>query len=212
MFKIGDIFKVGSYVRLKEDEETKVFCNKYGLKFDKTYKIEELLLDGWVKLDIFNNGYIVHINNLILYHMTEIEIEEYNKINKISYQDIPVMVDKLQEILNKQSELQDKLNKNPKYMSFMDRVRFIQDNALHLNIEFAELLKNLPFKYWKKYSPEQLNGDEYKKNRKEVIMEYIDMACFFFNIGIALDITSKEFYNIYMEKNNINFKRQDNKY
>jgi dimeric dUTPase (all-alpha-NTP-PPase superfamily) len=221
----GPIFKVGSYVQIKDTEENK---KKYHPSYIKSiYKIIKLGLNG-VYLDAMYRTILydvkVDINDLDLYNMTDSEIQEYlNKKDRLSdkdfkpmqeplYQDTSVIADRLQEILDKQSELQNKLNINPKYMSFMDKVRFIQSNMTHVNIEFAELLRELPFKYWKKYTPEQLNGEEYKTNRKKVVIEYIDMLCFFINIGLALDITSEELYSSYMEKNDINFKRQENKY
>jgi len=119
---------------------------------------------------------------------------------------------KINDIFKKQYELQDKLNKNPRYMCFMDRMRYMQDNATHLNIEFAECLRHFPFKYWKKYPQSELNGFASEEHRKRVAIEMIDMLCFFMNILLSIDITPEELYNLYMEKNDINFKRQDNNY
>lgn len=219
----GPIFKVGDYVVFKKDIEP-FFPSVRLVREGKIHEIIKLGKTG-VYLDTNSLGE-VDISDLILYNMAESERVEYEKmqndkldiLKKLNnfkvplYQDVPVIVDKLQEILDKQSSLQDKLNKNPKHMSFMDRVRYIQDNMTHVNIEFAELLRHLPFKYWKRYTQEQLNGSEYQKNRKEVVMEYIDMICFFLNMGLALDITADELYNTYIEKYNINLKRQEEKY
>jgi dimeric dUTPase (all-alpha-NTP-PPase superfamily) len=192
LLTVGDIFEVGSNVKIRVNEYTKKIKSEFHFEFETIYLITELKDNGYAKLNCLSNDVFIHIDNLDTF--------------------VDNTIDKLQEILDKQSSLQDKLNKNPKYMSFMDKVRYIQDNMMHVNIEFSELLRELPFKYWKRYSPEQLNGNEYKNNRKNIVMEYIDMMCFFLNIGLALDITSKELYDTYMEKNNINLQRQDDRY
>jgi hypothetical protein len=47
---------------------------------------------------------------------------------------------------------------------------------------------------------------------KELKMEWIDVMHFVFNAGLAIGVTPKEFYNLYLAKNDENWNRQRNDY
>jgi hypothetical protein len=47
---------------------------------------------------------------------------------------------------------------------------------------------------------------------KELKMEWIDVMHFVFNAGLAIGVTSDEFYNYYRSKNEENWDRQKNNY
>ena len=74
---------------------------------------------------------------------------------------------------------------------------------------------NAAWKPWKNANPEARKrklSDLSDRDLKELKMEWIDVMHFVFNAGLALGITSKEFYNFYLSKNEENWSRQKNNY
>jgi len=138
------------------------------------------------------------------------EMNPENKCSKL-YQEFK-SDKKLEEIFEMQGKLQKRLKKHPSEMEFVEMVNYLKENMLHINIEFAELIERLPFKYWKSYTPEQLKGFLNEEHKLEIWYEFIDMAHFFINMGLGLGIGPDEFYNLYRSKNKENFDRQDRGY
>ena len=74
---------------------------------------------------------------------------------------------------------------------------------------------NAGWKPWKSANKEirkQKLSDLSADDLKELKMEWIDFMHFAFNAGLAIGITSKEFYNYYMAKNAENHNRQKQGY
>lgn len=120
-------------------------------------------------------------------------------------------MDKLKEIFNKQKNLQDKLN-TCNFRSVQERTAFIKEYSLHLVDEVHEMLRELPYlKPWsKKY-------DEWSQEKIDSQMqlareEFIDAFHFMMNLAIGLDMTPEMIHTMYMEKNKVNHKRQEEGY
>lgn len=117
-------------------------------------------------------------------------------------------MDRLEAIIEKQRELQSRVDN--RYMSDDPAVRaaFMRDHRGYLADEVAEALYEMPnYKLWKDYSdmsPEK-RGVQWQKVR----MELIDSLHFFVNLLIGADMTAEEIYQMYMAKNNENHRRQD---
>ena len=73
---------------------------------------------------------------------------------------------------------------------------------------------NAAWKPWKKANKEirqKRISDLSDGDLKELKMEYIDLMHFIFNMGIAIGVTPKEFYNYYLSKNAENWRREESK-
>jgi hypothetical protein len=74
---------------------------------------------------------------------------------------------------------------------------------------------NAAWKPWKSVNPEIRKknlSDLSDGDLTELKMEWIDVVHFVFNAGLAIGITPKEFYNLYLSKNQENWSRQKNNY
>jgi len=117
----------------------------------------------------------------------------------------------LQEMLDKQNKLQERLGYDIGSMHDEERSAFIKENSIHLTQELHELLYEIPhFKPWKDYSGMSL-FDSYESWYK-ASKELIDMLHFFLNICLALGLDADNLYDMYMAKNKENHKRQDEGY
>jgi len=105
-------------------------------------------------------------------------------------------IDMLEQIFKKQEDLQKELNAvyNQEYINTM---------TLAAIDELLEMLRETPWKPWKKN--QHFNHDEYKK-------ELADVLHFIVNLCLVENISAKDLYEEYMEKNKINFERKKENY
>lgn len=118
----------------------------------------------------------------------------------------------LEAMFKMQASLQKRIGNDPADMDFKQRVDFIKENWNYLTCEYAELLERLPFKTWKKYTPEQLADFENEEHKLETWFEVCDMMHFFINMCLCLGITADDMARLYYAKNKENFDRQDRGY
>lgn len=117
----------------------------------------------------------------------------------------------LDRMLQKQKELQERLGYDFSSMTQEEITAYIKEFSIHLTQELHEMLYVLPyFKPWKDYSA--MTVEEYKAGMEEARKEFIDMLHFMLNIALALNISSKDIYNMYIAKNKENHRRQDEGY
>ena len=120
-------------------------------------------------------------------------------------------MDKLDKIFQKQYKLQKalgntiKINKNKKL-----KQQYINQMILAVIEESIEILRESPYKNpkyvpfgWKK--GQIGNNNNFKK-------EIIDLMHFLVNLCIVSGMNSKEFYNLYINKNKENHKRKKENY
>jgi len=106
-----------------------------------------------------------------------------------------------------------------------DLIDFLMINNHATQDEFHELVDavggiadgvgNAAWKPWKKENPDirkRRLSDLSEGDLKELKMEWIDFMHFAFNTGLSLGITTKEFYNYYLSKNEENWSRQKKGY
>lgn len=120
-------------------------------------------------------------------------------------------MDKLQEMMDKQDVLQNRLGTDLHNITDEERTKFIKEHVVYMNNEVSEMLEELPFfKPWKDYSKMTVNerADAFERARKE----YVDVTHFFINIGLALGFNSTDLHHMYVCKNEANHKRQDDGY
>ena len=117
----------------------------------------------------------------------------------------------LDKMLQKQEELQERLGYDFGSMTQEEITVYIKEFSIHLTQELHEMLHVLPyFKPWMDYSA--MTVEEYETGMEEARKEFIDMFHFMLNIALALDMSDKDIYDMYMEKNKENHKRQDEGY
>ncbi len=140
--------------------------------------------------------------------ITPAEIEQLiSKADKSSLNDSS----KLEEMWQKQAELLRRLEPGWTEWSPRRRVEFIKDLTLHLQIECAEMLQELPYlKAWKEYGIVDESHCNYRFAKAR--NEFVDMLHFLLEIGIVLGFTPSELFYMYKFKNKENHERQDNGY
>lgn len=99
-------------------------------------------------------------------------------------------------------ELQDKFDKDiikNRNLENISNEEWIQKETLAMISELAELLNEVNFKWWK--NKKETNYDNIKE-------ELVDILHFFTGMCLKAGLTSRELFEIYIKKNEENFKRQ----
>lgn len=123
----------------------------------------------------------------------------------------------IEGMFDMQKNLQDHLAEKGKALNYdtatyKEKVNDITTQWRNMNLEMAELIERLPFKEWKTYSEDDLNGFKNREDMLETYYEYIDVFHFFMNVGLALGIDGETFRRLYATKNKENFDRQKRGY
>ena len=97
-------------------------------------------------------------------------------------------------------------------MNERELASYIKEQSLWVEDEIHEMIREIPYvKPWS--SKYDLMTDKEKKSQMmKAKEEFIDIITFLFNIALALGLTAEEIQRMYLEKNKINHKRQDNNY
>ncbi|MBO5434924.1 dUTPase [bacterium] len=120
-------------------------------------------------------------------------------------------MNKLQKVLDTQTELQNRLGNNIKKMTEQQKTAYVKNNVFFVTEELHEMTRELPYvKEWKDYS--QLSGEDIARRKELAQEEFIDVFTFLMNIALTLELTADEIYDLYFQKNKVNHERQDNGY
>jgi dimeric dUTPase (all-alpha-NTP-PPase superfamily) len=106
--------------------------------------------------------------------------------------------DKLEHIFYLQNLFDTELI-NSRNLKDIDKEEWIQKETLALISELSELLNEVNFKWWKNKKP---------INESNIKEELVDVLHFFISMCLKMNMTADELYNIYLKKNEENFKRQ----
>lgn len=116
---------------------------------------------------------------------------------------------KLDLIFDKQRKLQEKLGYDLDNMDDLQRTMYIKEYTQHADHEMHEMLAEVPyFKAWKKYG-QNLDSRQDQWNRAKC--EFVDAFHFIINVAIALGFDADMLAAAYIDKNNINLERQEDK-
>ena len=107
-------------------------------------------------------------------------------------------MDKLDKIFFLQEKFDQDVIKNRNLQDIKPE-EWIQKQTLAMLSELAELIAEVNFKWWK--NPKEVNYPAVKE-------ELIDILHFFVGMCNRVGMTSEEMFNIYINKNEENFKRQ----
>ena len=107
-------------------------------------------------------------------------------------------INMLETIFQMQNELDEDIKKK-RGLDNITSEEWIQKKVLAMLSELAELLDEVNFKWWK--NPKEINS----ANLKE---ELVDVLHFFVSMCLSAGMTAEELFEIYISKNEENFKRQ----
>ncbi len=120
-------------------------------------------------------------------------------------------MDKLVALMRYQRNLLERLEPEWFNWSTPQRTAFIKDLVVHLNVEIAEMLQELPYvKPWKDYS--KLSEERVGIMMSRARQEAVDALHFFLELLVVLGFTSDELFKMYEDKNAINHQRQEEGY
>jgi dimeric dUTPase (all-alpha-NTP-PPase superfamily) len=111
--------------------------------------------------------------------------------------------DMLQEIFRMQGELNRRIGVECDTMTEEEQQTWVLNYCRAMGQELAELTDSVPWKWWAKYQTFD------KQNAK---VEVLVLLLFRLSIAHVLGLSADDVYQIYLQKNEVNFKRQDSGY
>jgi dimeric dUTPase (all-alpha-NTP-PPase superfamily) len=111
--------------------------------------------------------------------------------------------DQLQEIFRMQQALNERIGVRMENMSQEDKTKWILNYSRAMTQEIAELTDSVPWKWWAKYQ---------KFDEQNARVEVVDLFHFLISIAQVLGMSAEDVFNAYMQKNEVNFKRQESGY
>jgi dimeric dUTPase (all-alpha-NTP-PPase superfamily) len=110
-------------------------------------------------------------------------------------------------MLDAMFDIQEQLNRrigvDTSGMSEEEQTRWILNYARAMTQELAELTDSVPWKWWAKYQ---------KYDRQNARVEVVDLFHFLISLAQVLGLSAQDVHDLYMEKNKVNFQRQDTGY
>ena len=111
--------------------------------------------------------------------------------------------DNLGEMFEMQAQLNRRIGVDTTAMPEEQQPEWILNYCRALSQETAELIDSVPWKWWAKYQ-------DY--DRQNARVEIVDMFHFLISLAQVVGMTADDVYDIYMQKNSLNFKRQESGY
>ncbi len=111
--------------------------------------------------------------------------------------------DMLAELFSMQDKLNRRIGVDAHDMSDKDQQEWVLNYCRAMTQEVAELTDSVPWKWWAKYQ-------EYDKQNARV--EVVDLFHFLISLALVLGMSADDVHNLYMQKNKVNFERQDSGY
>ena len=119
--------------------------------------------------------------------------------------------DSVEVMLDYQKAFQRRVDPRCESLDLKERAAFIRDHYVYLDQELQEMLYEVPFfKHWKDYS--KMTNSEIEEAYHKAKEELIDSWHFFMNLMIALNMSADELFQMYLEKNKENIRRQNEGY
>ena len=111
--------------------------------------------------------------------------------------------DMLHNIFEMQEKLNERIGVKTATMNDSERQTWILNYCRAMTQELAELTDCVPWKWWAKYQ---------KFDKQNAVVEVVDMLHFLVSLALVLGLKAEDVYGCYMQKNLVNFKRQDSGY
>lgn len=112
-------------------------------------------------------------------------------------------IDLLEEMFRMQAELNRRIGVDTTAMPEEKQPEWVLNYCRALSQETAELIDSVPWKWWARYQ-------EY--DRQNARVEVVDLFHFLISLAQVVGLSARDVYDLYMQKNAVNFKRQDSGY
>ncbi len=113
-------------------------------------------------------------------------------------------MDKLNELFQMQNSLNKRIGINTDEMTSEDeRAEWVLNYCRAMSQELAELTDSVPWKWWAKYQ---------KLDEQNARVEVVDLFHFLISLAQTLGMSADDVFEAYMQKNKVNFQRQDSGY
>ena len=113
------------------------------------------------------------------------------------------MEDTLKDMFDMQKKLNLRIGVDTDNMSTDEKQKWILNYCRAMNQEIAELIDSVPWKWWAKYQ---------KFDEQNIKVEIIDIFHFLISAAQVMGLTAEDVHRIYMQKNKVNFDRQESGY
>lgn len=111
--------------------------------------------------------------------------------------------DMLQAMFDMQMKLNQRIGVDPPSMDQEEQTKWVLNYCRATSQELAELTDSVPWKWWAKYQEFDLQNAR---------VEVVDLFHFVISLGQVLGMDAADIHNLYMQKNKVNFERQDSGY
>jgi len=111
--------------------------------------------------------------------------------------------DMLEEIFACQQALNRRIGVDTTQLDEQQQVHWLLQYSRALTQETAELVDSLPWKWWAKYQT---------YDRRNVQVEIVDLVHFLVSLAQVAGLSARDVHELYMKKNEVNFRRQDTGY
>ena len=111
--------------------------------------------------------------------------------------------DMLEMIFRMQGELNQRIGVDTLNIAEDKQPEWILNYCRALSQEIAELTDSVPWKWWANYQ---------KYDKQNARVEVVDMFHFLISLAQVLGMSAKDVFEAYLQKNKVNFNRQDSGY
>ena len=112
-------------------------------------------------------------------------------------------MDILKDMFEKQVELNRRIGVNTTETPEAEQPQWILNYCRAMSQELAELTDSVPWKWWAKYQT---------YNKQNARVEIVDLFHFLISLAQVAGLTAEDVHRLYLEKNKVNFERQDSGY
>ena len=102
-----------------------------------------------------------------------------------------------------QKSLNERIGVQTEGMSQEEKTKWVLNYCRAMSQEIAELIDSVPWKWWAKYG---------KFDEQNARVEVVDLFHFLISIAQVLGMSADDVFNAYIQKNEVNFKRQETGY
>ena len=111
--------------------------------------------------------------------------------------------DMLEAIFHMQSKLNIRIGIDTTNIPEAKQPEWVLNYCRALSQELAETTDSVPWKWWAKYQ---------KYDKQNARVEVVDMFHFLISLAQVLGMSAHDVFDTYMQKNKVNFERQDSGY
>jgi len=112
-------------------------------------------------------------------------------------------MDILKDMFEKQAELNRRIGVDTTQTPEAEQPQWILNYCRAMSQEIAELTDSVPWKWWAKYQT---------YNKQNARVEIVDLFHFLISLAQVAGLTAEDVHRLYLEKNKVNFQRQDSGY